>query len=258
MYDKNICIKSAIIKTKNNSNYYIRFLGRWPILQFFGKSMTGSTIDENKYNYKLVKNNYNTKNNFHIDIKKNTSQYIKCNEYDIYGIYDADIQAFYPFYATTDGQVQLPIVCMKRNGELIIPSNYTFKGFYDGYLNDNLNSFSVKLKSTELWLYNNGDNADNHPIHFHLTSGYAVPDLTFNSPNLLNIDRVYTPLLYSRDIYQIGPQQTIGFYLTWPNYPSNTKTSSPNIKGVGGVIHCHFLPHNDSNSMIIQYYINPI
>ena len=85
MYDKNICIKSAIIKTKNNSNYYIRILGRWPILQFFGKSMTGLTIDENKYNYKLVKNNYNTKNNFHIDIKKNTSQYIKCNEYDIYG-----------------------------------------------------------------------------------------------------------------------------------------------------------------------------
>jgi hypothetical protein len=146
---------------------------------------------------------------------------------------------------------------MKRNGELIIPSNYTYKGFYDGYLNDNLNSFSVKLKSTELWLYNNGDNADNHPIHFHLTSGYALPELPFNSPNLLSVDRIYTPLTYSRDIYQIGPQQTIGFYLTWPNYPSNVKTCSPNIKGVGGVIHCHFLPHNDTNSMIIQYYIDP-
>jgi hypothetical protein len=63
--------------------------------------------------------------------------------------------------------------------------------------------------------------------------------------------------LYSRDIYQIGPQQTVGFYLTWPYYPSNAKTSSPNIKGVGGVIHCHFLPHNDTNSMIIQYYVDP-
>lgn len=260
MYDKNICIKSAIIKTKNNSCYYIRILGRWPILQFFGKSMTGSTLQDcscSKKQNKIKLENYVTKNNFHIDMLENKSQYIKCNEYDIYGIYDADIQAFFPFYATTDGEVQLPIACMKRNGELIIPDNYTFKGFYDGYLNDNLNSFSVQLKSTELWLYNNGDNADNHPIHFHLTSGYAVPHIPFNSPNLLSVDRIYTPLTYSRDIYQIGPQQTVGFYLTWPNYPSNVKTCSPNITGVGGVIHCHFLPHNDSNSMIIQYYIEP-
>jgi len=259
MYNKNICIKSAIIKTKNNSCYYIRILGRWPILQFFGKSMTGSTINDSKSKKqnKLKLENYTTKNNFHIDIHKNKSQYIKCNEYEIYGIYDADIQAFFPYYATTDGEVQLPIACMKRNGELIISSNYTFTGFYDGYLNDKLNSFSVKLKSTELWLYNNSDNANNHQIHFHLTSGFAVPHIPFNSPNLLSIDRIYTPLLYSRDIYQIGPQQTVGFYLTWPNYPSNAKTSSPNIKGVGGVIHCHFLPHNDSNSMIIQYYVDP-
>ncbi len=254
MYDKNICIKSAIIKTQNNSSYYIRILGRWPILQFFGKSLTGSVIDNDSAKKNII---LNTKNQFHLDITKNPSQYIKCDEYGIYGIYDADIQVFFPAYATTDGSIQLPIACMKRNGELIINPNYTFKGFYDGYLNDNLNSFSVKLKSTELWLYNNGDNADNHPIHFHLTSGYAVPELVYNSPNLLSIDRKSNPLIYSRDIYQVGPQQTIGFYLTWPNYPSNIKTSSPNITGVGGVIHCHFLPHNDSNSMIIQYYIDP-
>ena len=146
---------------------------------------------------------------------------------------------------------------MKRNGELIINQNTTFLGFYDGYLNDNLNSFSVKLKSSELWLYNNGDNADNHPIHFHLTSGFAIPELIYNSPDLLSSNRKSNPLIYSRDIYQVGPQQTIGFYLTWLNYPSNQKTSSPDITGVGGVIHCHFLAHNDANSMIIQYYVNP-
>ncbi len=255
MYAKNICIKSAIIKTLNNSSYYIRILGRWPILQFFGKSLTGAVIDNDLSTVSNI--SPNTQNQFHLDIIKNPAQYVKCDEYGIYGITDADIQVFFPAYATTDGEIQLPIACMKRNGELIINPNYTFKGFYDGYLNDNLNSFSVKLKSTELWLYNNGDNADNHPIHFHLTSGYAVPELVYNSPNLLSVDRKTSPLIYSRDIYQVGPQQTVGFYLTWPNYPSNAKTSSPDITGVGGVIHCHFLPHNDANSMIIQYYINP-
>ena len=265
MYNKNISIKSAIIKTQNNSQYFIRILGRWPILQFFGKSLTGATLD-NESLYKKINTSkkllrsfeYNTKNEYYLDIIKNNSQYIKCDEYSLYGIYDADIQAFFPFYATSDGDVQLPIACMKRNGELIINQYSTFKGFYDGYLNENLNSFSVKLKSSELWLYNNGDNADNHPIHFHLTSGFALPELVYNSPGLLSPERKSNALLYSRDIYQVGPQQTIGFYLTWKNYPSNQKTSSPNISGVGGVIHCHFLPHNDANSMIIQYYIDPI
>lgn len=266
MYGKNICIKSAIIKTKNNSDYYIRILGRWTILQFFGKSLTGATISQesvsNKLNIPLKlsrPDGYNTKNQFHVDVVKNRSQYIKCDEYGLYGIYDVDVQAFFPAYATSDGDIQLPIACMKRNGELIIGQNSTFKGFYDGYLNDNLNSFSVRVKSTELWLYNNGDNADNHPIHFHLTSGFAIPDLVYNSPGLLSPspERKSNPLIYSRDIYQVGPQQTVGFYLNWPNYPSNVKTTSPDITGVGGVIHCHFLPHNDANSMIIQYYVDP-
>ena len=261
MYAKNICIKSAIIKTQNKSPYYIRILGRWTILQFFGKSMTGSTIDLDSVNENENENVNQNKNISGIPnglkIIKNNSQYVKCDEFGAYGIYDVDIQAFFPFYATNDGQTQLPIACMKRNGELIINQTNTFKGFYDGYLNDNLSSFSVKLKSTELWLYNNGDNADNHPIHFHLTSGFAVPSLTLNSPDLLTCKRKSNPLIYSRDIYQVGPQETIGFYLTWNNYPSNQKTSTPDISGVGGVIHCHFLPHNDSNSMIIKYYIDP-
>lgn len=259
MYDKNICLKSAVIKTQNNSQYNIRILGRWPILQFFGKSLTAGTIDKTKVkrNKFYKSNDYNTKNKFHCDVIKNNSQYIKCDEFSLYGIYDADVQAFFPQYATTDGDVQLPIACMKRNGELIIDTNSTFLGFYDGYLNDNLNSFSVRVKSSELWVYNNGDNTDHHPIHFHLTSGYAIPQLISNSAKLLSVSNKNNPLIYSRDIFQIGPQETIGFYLTWPYYSSNEKTSSPNVSGVGGVIHCHFLAHNDANSMIIQYYVNP-
>jgi FtsP/CotA-like multicopper oxidase with cupredoxin domain len=264
MYDKTISIKSAIIKTNNNSPYYIRILGRPPILQFFGKSLAGNVLNTNLFSSKKIslqnnkskQINYQTKNQYHKTPIKNKSQFVKCDEYGIYGIYDADIQIIFPFYATSDGETQLPIACMKRNGELIINPNCVYKGFYDGYLNDNLSSFSVKLKSTEIWLYNNGDNADSHPIHFHLTSGFALPSLVYNSPCLLSPKRKTNPLVYSRDIFQVGPQQTIGFYLTWPYYSSDQKTNSPDITGAGGVIHCHFLTHNDLNSMIIKYFVD--
>ena len=145
---------------------------------------------------------------------------------------------------------------MKRNAELIIGPTNTYIGLYDGYLNDNLNSFSVKLKSTEIWNYINGDNTDAHPLHFHMTSGFALAHSAISSPNLLSCDRLENQLTYSRDVYQIGPQETVSFNLTWPNYSSYDKTDSPDISCIGGVIHCHFLQHNDSNSMIIQYFID--
>lgn len=144
---------------------------------------------------------------------------------------------------------------MKREAELIIEPGQTYIGLYDGYLNDNLNSFTVALKSSEQWIYTNGDNADAHPLHFHLTSGFSTPHSAYNSPGLLSCRRSYVPLLYARDIYQVGPQESVAFYLTWPYYPSSEKTQSPDVKCVGGVIHCHFLLHNDVNSMIIQYQI---
>jgi hypothetical protein len=146
---------------------------------------------------------------------------------------------------------------MKRDAELIIAPQQTYIGLYDGYLNDNLNSFSVKLRSTETWIYTNADSTDAHPLHFHLSSGFASPQSNYNSPGLLNRKREYNPLTYSRDIYQIGPQESIAFDITWPHYSSNDTTKSPNIRCIGGVIHCHFLVHNDANSMIIQYFVDP-
>ena len=145
---------------------------------------------------------------------------------------------------------------MKRNAELIISPKQTYIGLYDGYLNDNLNSFSVKLQSSEIWIYTNGDCADAHPLHFHLTSGFASPQSNYNSPGLVSDRRLYDPLIYSRDIYQIGPQEIVSFYLTWPHYSSSDTTKKPAIRYIFPVSHCHFLVHNDANSMIIQYYID--
>lgn len=267
LYQKTSYVKSAVIKTTNKSNYWIRFLGRWPLLQFFGKPLTGNTLDtsdlmsqlrikQKKIRAKISDKVNQLKKNDKKFPNKSASLYTKCNEIGTYGTYDTEIQQIFPFYATSDGDIQLPIACMKRNAELIINPQQTYIGLYDGYLNDNLNSFSVKLDTSELWIYTNGDSTDAHALHFHLTSGFALPQLTYNSPGLLSFKRLYNQLTYSRDIYQIGPQETVSFYLTWPNYSSNDTTKTPAIPCIGGVIHCHFLQHSDANSMIIQYFID--
>lgn len=277
-YERVVYIKSAVIKTLNNSPYWVRLSARWPLLQLFGKPLTGDTLNSNMgdchrkkqqhvhnkirqrysealgYNYHPIKESL-VQNK--LDPVKNSAQFIKCDEEQIFGIYDNLVQQIFPYYATSNGNVQLPIACMKRSGELIIVPNQTYIGLYDGYLNDNLNSFSVKKKSTELWIYTNGDNADAHSLHFHLTSGFVLPQSCYNSPGLLKCKNLSNQLTYSRDIYQIGPNESIGFYLTWPHYSSDETTSSPNFRGLGGVIHCHFLVHNDANSMIGQYYVDP-
>lgn len=265
IYQKTSYIKSAVIKTNNSSKYWIRLLGRWPLLQFFGKPLTGSTLDTDndlltqlrtKRNQQRTQKNQSKSQSGQIKVKKTVELYVKCDEVGIYGIYDAAIQQIFPFYATNSGDVQLPIACMKRNAELIISPNSTYLGLYDGYLNDNLKSFSVRFKSTENWIYTNGDNTDAHPLHFHLTSGYTSPQSNYNSPGLLSVNRLYNPLIYARDIYQIGPQEVLSFYLTWNTYTSYETTKDPKIRCIGGVIHCHFLQHNDSNSMIISYYVD--
>jgi FtsP/CotA-like multicopper oxidase with cupredoxin domain len=279
MYEKKHYIKSAVIKTENNSKYWIRFLGRWPILQFFGKPLTGNTlVTQNqivtpqrkrlrhhhaKLRHKIhhhevpVVNKVCSKLPNRQPPNVGRGQYIKCNEMEIFGIADAEIQQMFPFYASFDGGIQLPIACMKRDGEMILAPEETYIGLYDGYLNDNLSVFSVKLKSSEVWNYINGDTRDAHSLHFHLTSGYASPHSNYNSPELLSCRREHDPLIYSRDIYQIGPQETVSFNLTWPEYSSYDTTSTPkNIRCAGGVVHCHLLQHNDANSMIIQYFVD--
>jgi FtsP/CotA-like multicopper oxidase with cupredoxin domain len=282
LYQKTLYLKSAVIKTANSTNYWIRFLGRWPLLQFFGKPMTGSTLDPppndilSQQRIKLqqqhlkMKNDYNKAMGLEEEIQnkasltqgdrlpavRSDSQYLKCDEVGTYGTYDTEIQQLFPYYATSDGDNQLPIACMKRNAELIIAPLQTYIGLYDGYLNDNLNSFSVRLRSSEIWLYTNGDCADAHSLHFHLTQGFATPLSNYNSPGLITCRRLFDPLLYSRDIYQIGPQETASFHITWPFYSSYDDTRAPKLRCIGGVIHCHLLQHNDSNGMIIQYFVD--
>lgn len=289
-YQKTAYVKSAVIKTKNKTKYWVRFLGRWPLLQLFGKPLTASSLSPPgststshvlsrlqvalREQHALIRSRYNeahgiknehtakkikpiSKLDNHLPAMKTIANYTKCDEFAIYGIYDGEVTQLFPFYATFDGDVQLPIACMKRDAELIISPKYTYIGLYDGYLNDNLSIFSVRLHSSEIWIYTNGDCADAHSLHFHLTSGYTPTESTNNSPGLVSCRRLYDPLIYSRDIYQIGPQESASFYITWPYYSSYEETQSPKPpRCVGGVVHCHLLQHNDFNSMIIQYFID--
>jgi hypothetical protein len=143
----------------------------------------------------------------------------------LYGVYDNYIQTFYPYYATDDIYNPNPILCPRRNGQLIIQPNQTYIGLYDSFSNDNLKVFSTKLRSTEIWTYINADTimSDSHPLHFHLTSGFSYQSLSAinNTPGTPGTEQTLgLQLTYSRDIMQIGTQQSLSFAITWPYYPS--------------------------------------
>ncbi len=275
LYSKTVYVKSAVIKTSNSSNYWIRLSGRWPLVQIFGKPMSGDTLGDpasssmaqlrTKNQAQLAKIRARSAEARGVElvekakvqvaqVKRDMAQHKKCDEFAQYGILDSEIQQFFPFYATNDGDVQLPIACMKRHAELIVGPAETYLGLYDGYFNANLKSFSVKLHSSEEWIYTNGDCADAHSLHFHLTQGFSFAQSNNTSPGLVSEKRLNAPLLYSRDIYQVGPQESISFRLYWAHYASDESTDVPNFKCLGGIGHCHLAPHFDV-AMVFSYYV---
>lgn len=236
--------KSAVIKTKNLSNYCVRILGRWALLQMMGKNVATG--------YNATPPIPHSGPCCSLDAP--------CDEEYLYGVYDNLIQTTYPYYSTDDMETQTPILCPRRNAKLIIQSGKTHIGFFDEMANDNINVFSTKLRTTEIWTYLNADNIDSHPIHFHLTGGFSYKSLSaINSMpgNPGSEEELGLTHTYSRDIYQVGPQQSLSFALTWPYYSSQDTTSSPYIPNIGANIHCHFLPHYDQNSMALIYSVKP-
>jgi len=184
-----------------------------------------------------------------------------CDEYFLYGVYDNYIQKIYPYYATDSSSKQIGILCPRRNAELIINPKQTYIGLYDGYFNDNLDSFSVNFNSTEIWTYLNADNQDSHPLHFHQSSAYAYKNLSIENslPNTPGSNKTKgLTQTFSRDIYQIGPQESLSFAIKWNAYSSEDTTNTPFIPNIGGVIHCHYLAHTDLSSMMISYAIKPL
>ena len=105
--------------------------------------------------------------------------------------------------------------------------------FYDGYLNDNLNSFSVRLKSSEIWIYTNGDSTDAHSLHLSLTSGYASPLSNYNSPGSSGLND-FTILYVSPRHF---PGRSTGkhfFHITWPHIPPTRRLNRRMFDVLGG------------------------
>lgn len=230
--DRTIYIKSAAIITTNQTSFTIRLNARMMLIQYFGKPLYGQPLNQ------PYADEY-------------PDLFTPCDEKALYGILNAEIQDFWPFYATDDPNLQLPIACMRRDAELIIAANTSFVGLYDGFYNNNLNVFTVKYLSGESWTYINSDPTDSHCLHFHLTSGFVT--CQNNSVTLIN-QPTYN-FFYSRDIYQIGAQCTLSFFIIFPDYPSFDPDVPSEFLNIGGVIHCHFLVHNDSNGMMIQFRV---
>lgn len=326
LYDQVWYIKTVMMKVINKSKYHVRLLGHWPLLQFFGKSLTGDTImgmnmsssvisksgDKNKssnYTGKMenkieskielkatsinkhkterIKDNRKCKkikvdsikvdnikvDSIKVDCKNNGFNKFdsKDNGFNKVGRKDKEtneekkqnnnlpldmnIQTIFPKYATNNPEVQIPILHTNQNAEIIIPPEKIFKGFLDGFDNDNLMTFAVKVNSLEEFIYHNGDTTDAHPLHFHLTSGFSSISSPYTSPGLLRPSRNYASYLYSRDVYGIGPQQTIAFYLKFANYNSNESVLKPSVRGLGYQVHCHFAAHVSDNSMMNEYFV---
>ena len=216
-------LKSLLIKSLNKSIYYLRLIGNWTLLQFFGKPMGVGMEMMNSMSLPKTKN------------------------------YNMNIQMIFPAWATMDPDN--PIVDMMRmKAELIIPPLCTYLGPIDGFQSDNLMNFSVKLNSSENWIYHNMDTQDSHPFHFHLTSGFVNPKDPANSLALVDDLAPYATRLYSMDVYGIGSQQSLSFYLKFDNYSSEMGGLNPPIKNLGFMYHCHYMAHHDMN-MMGQYFV---
>lgn len=228
--EKTQYVKSVLIKTDNFSNYYVRLIGNWQLLQFFGKPIAADMVNMDDL--------MNTMNDNQMSMFKNN--------------YNMNIQSIYPQYATSDPEN--PITSIDGNAELIIAPKSTYYGPIDGFQNDSLMNFSVQLNGSEKWNYHNLDTQDSHPFHFHLTSGFVDTSSPLNSPCLLVDSNYYTPYLYSKDTYSIGSQQSISFYLKFPNYQSAQGSLKSPIKYLGYMYHCHYLTHHDMN-MMGEYFV---
>ena len=158
-----------------------------------------------------------------------------------------NLQQLFVYAGSVDGNPIMPDTEGYFNFK--ITPNTRYIGYIDGLLNDNLMNFSVRQESSELWIYNNLDNQDSHPLHFHMTSGFARFDNKYIS-ECLKTQQQSNMLEYSKDVYSIPPQQKLSFNVKFINHSSREGT----IPWLGYMYHCHFMTHHDM-SMMGQFFV---
>jgi len=259
---RNVILKSVMIKNNNKSNYYIRLLGKWPLLQFFGKPLDADMVMMDMNGDNMGEHACKCGDNCKCTETKKCSKFCTCWMYKTKNgtnachpnsgccqkhNYDMNLQEIFVQYASDDSKK--PILAVDNNTELIIAPNTVYRGFIDGFQSDNLMNFAVKMDSSERWIYFNVDTQPSHPFHFHLTSGFVDAQDPENSKLLVSRIRDYSSYLYSQDVYGIGPQQVLAFYLKFLNYNSEQSVLKPRVRYLGYMYHCHFMAHHDMNMM---------
>ena len=256
-----IYLNTVMVKNINKTTQYnIRFVGKWQLLNFFGLPLQAMGCDGmNMMVYPGM-----------APMAKRTTLSAKC-EVSPGGNVNSTMQTLFPSFpdplkpfATTDSSsggaimvgmddlATFAIPSLAEEGEeepIVGDNNGIYKGFLDGFANDDFMNFSTKLNGSEKWVYYNMDSQDSHPFHFHLTTGYA--DLANqNTSSDLSLTP-YDQFTYSMDTYAIGSLQQLAIYLKFSNYSSH---NAPYVKNVGFMYHCHYMPHHDM-SMMGQYFV---
>ena len=207
-------INGVKIKITNSSNDYIyRLEGNNNIMQFMGV----------EYKFSSIKT-------------PNFKEHI--------GIYLAQSEIDKPITTTTISRKSIQYTA---NVTVTIPTNTTYSGDPFGVMNDNIMNCAVKKNTTEVWEFWNTDMNffDNHPLHFHLTSGF-IDETNTDEINLNQIN------YGSKDVYSIKAKTKLSFKLKFINYDSTQGT----VPYLGYMFHCHYMLHHDMN-MMGQYYVEP-
>lgn len=250
--ERSVTLKSVQMLINNNSPYCLRLRANWSLLQFFGKSIGAMTTPP-------------TTSCPPCSPVESCSP--SCVPYQDPATQfptnlNANISFMFTSYATTDPENPIPICTCNGPAELIIAGSpgegptTVFRGFYDGFENDNLMNFSVQFDATERWVYNNLDTEDTHPFHHHLASAFSDPNDPLSSPFLFDEKTLYAPHTYSTDVEGIPPQSSLAMYIRFVGHSSeNFSLTYPyQQKYLGFMYHCHFMEHHDMN-MMGQYFV---
>lgn len=277
-----VILNTVMVKHTNSSTrYYFRMTGKWELLQFFGKSIGAmrmvppGIMPTMELTGSMMMNYPNAPMNCMCSSGgpclcvccecDNTSVNINNMVQMVYTVYADPLQ---PYLTASSDEMPLmvnitdivtfgipprdwtdTVLNLTNSATWTGDNNGTFKGFIDGYANDNILNFSVKVESSEKWVYYNMDTADSHPFHFHLTTGYCVTNDPENTPAVM--EQYHTLYPYSRDTYSIGSQSQLSWYIKFSNYKSSY---GQRFRQLGFMYHCHYLAHHDM-MMMGQYYV---
>jgi hypothetical protein len=215
-------IKSVLMIDNNLSDFYVRLKGPWMLLQFFGKPMSARVVTP------------------------------LAPDPIFPAVLNAYVHTVYPTWATTDPDN--PITSYDGTAELLIDPQSAYYGPIDGFENDNLMNFSVQESKSEYWLYHNLGTQDSYPLQFQMAKGFVDPLHEGNSMVLLGRPHHQQSYLYSMDTYGIPPQQSLGWYLGFPNYNSDNGSRDPVIPYLGYKYGSQYMAQHD-RGMLGEYFV---